>query len=93
MNLTPTPTNEPAAERQPRYTGAMVPLLVETRRAAEIIGFSVSTLEKWRFYETPGSPPVVRIGRACRYRLSDLHDWVDRQGDVPVSSLPYGRDA
>jgi hypothetical protein len=60
-----TMTSNDTARREHPPT-ALDPLLVETRRAAEILGFSVSTLEKWRFYETPGSPPVVRVGRACR---------------------------
>ncbi|MDR9812128.1 helix-turn-helix transcriptional regulator [Rhizobium hidalgonense] len=61
-------------------TNAPAPLLVETREAAQILGLSASTLEKWRFHRTPGTPPVVRIGRACRYRLADLREWVDQQG-------------
>ena len=62
-----------------RLEGMSAPLLVPTRDAAQILGLSESTLEKWRFHRTPGAPPVVRIGRACRYRLSDLHDWVLQQ--------------
>ena len=54
----------------------LAPLLVETKEAAAILGLSVSTLEKWRFFNTPGTPRVVRIGRACRYRLVDLREWV-----------------
>ncbi|MGM5053308.1 helix-turn-helix transcriptional regulator [Rhizobium sp. 814_E9_N1_1] len=66
-------------------TNAPAPLLVETREAAQILGLSASTLEKWRFHRTPGTPPVVRIGRACRYRLADLREWVDQQGRVDTA--------
>lgn len=51
-------------------------LLVSTAEAAHLLGLSTSTLEKWRFHNVPDTPPVVRIGRACRYRLSDLTNWV-----------------
>ncbi|MBL0936008.1 MAG: helix-turn-helix domain-containing protein [Rhizobiaceae bacterium] len=51
------------------------PLLIATPEAARLLGLSQSTLEKWRFHRTPGTPPVVRIGRACRYRVEDLVEW------------------
>ena len=54
------------------------PILVGTKEAARLLGLSSSTLEKWRFYRVPGTPQVVRIGRACRYRLDDLRTWVDQ---------------
>ncbi|WP_425497536.1 helix-turn-helix transcriptional regulator [Hoeflea ulvae] len=54
------------------------PILVGTKEAARLLGLSSSTLEKWRFFRVAGTPPVVRIGRACRYRLDDLRTWVDQ---------------
>lgn len=55
------------------------PILVDTIEAARLLGLSTSTLEKWRFYRVPDAPPVIRIGRACRYRVSDLTDWVEQR--------------
>lgn len=80
MNASPATENQPFVDRQDPCRLLIDPLLVDTRQAAQILRFSVSTLEKWRFYDTPGSPPVVRIGRACRYRLSDLREWAASQG-------------
>jgi predicted DNA-binding transcriptional regulator AlpA len=70
----------------------LTPLLVGTQKAASILGLSTSTLEKWRFYNTPDTPPVVRIGRACRYRLTDLEKWVARLDNAkdPQASGPVG---
>lgn len=43
--------------------------------AAAILGFSVKTLQKRRWL---GQPPVfLKIGRKVRYRLSDLHAYLD----------------
>ncbi|MEC5325285.1 helix-turn-helix transcriptional regulator [Aurantimonas sp. A3-2-R12] len=56
----------------------MQPLLISTSEAARLLGLSASTLEKWRFYRVPNTPPVVRIGRACRYRVTDLAEWIEQ---------------
>ncbi|WP_223476742.1 helix-turn-helix domain-containing protein [Oricola indica] len=53
------------------------PILISTKEAARLLGLSTSTLEKWRFYRVEDAPPVVRIGRACRYRLSDIRAWAE----------------
>jgi hypothetical protein len=39
-------------------------------RAAEVLGVSVRTLEKWRL--TGQGPRFIRLGRAVRYALADL---------------------
>jgi len=49
--------------------------LISTPEAAKIIGFEESTLEAWRC--RGGGPPFVKLGRAVRYRLADLNDWVE----------------
>jgi len=72
------PIDDDIQTAQAKLERSMTPLLVGTREAAHILGLSASTLEKWRFFRTPGTPPVVRIGRACRYRLDDLRTWVDQ---------------
>ncbi|HEV7414879.1 MAG TPA: helix-turn-helix domain-containing protein [Tianweitania sediminis] len=44
--------------------------LLNTKRAAHYLGLSASLLEKWR---TRGEGPrFIKLGRAIRYRLSDL---------------------
>lgn len=56
------------------------PLFVDTAEAARRLGLSLSTLEKYRFYRISDAPPFVRIGRAVRYRVSDLEAWAaDRE--------------
>lgn len=49
--------------------------LLKTQEAAEILGLSQKTL---RFYSsTGGGPlPVVRLGRAVRYRMSDINSLI-----------------
>ncbi|HEY8126156.1 MAG TPA: helix-turn-helix domain-containing protein [Methylocystis sp.] len=48
--------------------------LVNERRAAEILGLQVKTLQEWR---TSGKGcPFVKIGRAVRYSLADLDAFI-----------------
>ena len=51
-------------------------ILVNTKEAAQLLGLSVSLLEKWRFHKSKHGPPVVRVGRSCRYSLDDLKAWI-----------------
>lgn len=56
------------------------PIFVDTAEAARRLGLSLSTLEKYRFHRVPDAPPYVRIGRAVRYRVTDLEAWAaDRE--------------
>ncbi len=56
----------------------IAPLLVSEKTAAKLIGLSNSTLIAARFRKQPFLP-FVRVGkRAIRYRLTDIHDFVDR---------------
>jgi predicted DNA-binding transcriptional regulator AlpA len=52
----------------------MITLTVDTEGASKHIGLAVSTLEKLRV--TGGGPRFVKLGRAVRYRVSDLEDYV-----------------
>jgi excisionase family DNA binding protein len=45
--------------------------LVSRREAAQLLGLQPQTLAKWAM--TGKILPVVRIGRSCRYRLSDVN--------------------
>ena len=49
--------------------------LLHTPEAARILKISPVTLERWR--GLGAGPKFCRLGRAIRYRLSDLHSWVD----------------
>ncbi len=49
-------------------------MFTETEAAPEV-RLAASTLQKLRV--TGGGPPYVKLGRAVRYRESDLRDWVE----------------
>lgn len=43
---------------------------------ADLLNISVRTLQAWRV--RGGGPRFIKVGRAVRYRLSDVQDWIDR---------------
>ncbi len=49
---------------------------LDTPRAAQFVGVSKRTLEKWR-YEGIG-PPYLKLGRRVLYSMADLEDWIDK---------------
>jgi predicted DNA-binding transcriptional regulator AlpA len=49
--------------------------LLKQGEVAELIAMSPAWLEQQRFKKT--GLPVVRIGRACRYRLSDVLEFIE----------------
>ncbi len=48
---------------------------VNTHEAAEYLGLAEITLQIWR--QNGNGPPYVKIGRAVRYSLQDLDEWVN----------------
>jgi predicted DNA-binding transcriptional regulator AlpA len=59
--------------------------LLSQKEAAEKLGLSPKTLEKWRNTQ-PGSPPFVRLGSAIKYRASDIDAFINDNvvgGDKP----------
>ncbi|HVT16580.1 MAG TPA: helix-turn-helix domain-containing protein [Thermoanaerobaculia bacterium] len=54
-------------------TDAMWEMLT-TEQAALYLGLSPRTLEKRR--TVGGGPPFLKLGRAVRYRLCDLEEWI-----------------
>ncbi len=52
----------------------MVIELLNSRQAANYLGISVRTLEKWRFSKSQDLP-YLKLGRTVRYSLSDLEKW------------------
>src|SRR5512133_3734239 len=51
--------------------------LLREKEVAEMLGVAIATLQAWRRVGKP--PAFIRLGRAVRYRLSDLHELI-RQG-------------
>lgn len=49
--------------------------LINERMAAETLAVAVRTLQWWRI--RGGGPKFVKLGRAVRYRRSDLLAWID----------------
>ena len=74
-------------------------ILLTEGEAAQILGFSVRTLQGWRY--KGGGPDFVEVSRCCvRYRRQDLDEWVrqrlrrstsdDGSRRVPVRELRFG---
>ena len=62
-----------------------LPLYVNTKTAAKVLGLSRSSLEKARFYRRQDGPPYVVFGnRSVRYHLPSLLAWAQ---DRAVSSV------
>lgn len=51
--------------------------LLSTKKAAERLGISTRTLEKWRL--TGQSPPYRKLGRAVRYDPADVEVWLEER--------------
>ena len=50
--------------------------LVDEKRAAEILGITPGTLSVWRCVRTYRLP-YTKIGRAVRYRVEDLEQFIE----------------
>jgi len=48
--------------------------IMTTAQAAQFLGLRTNTLEIWRYRGT--GPQYLKLGRAVRYRLSDLEDFI-----------------
>ena len=53
--------------------------------AARILKLSIRTLQAWRCRGI--GPDFIRVGRAIRYRHSDLMDWLKRNTVSPASTV------
>lgn len=49
-------------------------LLTEVQ-VGQLLGLSIRTLQAWRARRA--GPPFVQVGRAIRYRRSDVVSWID----------------
>ena len=52
--------------------------LLSRKEAAELLGIKEITLAIWKSTKRH-QLPVVKVGRLVRYRLSDLHDFIERR--------------
>src|SRR5512133_3778948 len=52
--------------------------LLREKEVSEMLGVAIATLHAWRRVGKP--PAFIRLGRAVRYRLSDLHQLIRRGG-------------
>jgi len=51
--------------------------LLNQDQAAEVLAVKPRTMEGWRF--RGDGPPFIRVGRHVRYRVRDLHAWLDER--------------
>lgn len=58
---------------------------ITTREAAEFLGLSVATLNKWRVIGL--GPAYFKLGKAVRYRLSELEEWASSQRKLNTSQV------
>jgi len=58
-------------------------LFLSTPQAAELLGISRKTLEKWRL--VGGGPAFRKVGRLVRYTSDDLQNWLDSRRRVSTS--------
>lgn len=77
VQINPTAIN---AGMRPSSSGTVVPALLDAKQVAAFVNLSVSTLS--RLVIKGGFPSPVEIGRAKRWRRSDVESW--------VASLPVG---
>jgi len=68
-----------------------LPHLLTTKQAAEYLSLAVTTLEKYRVYG--GGPRFLNLGRAVRYRLSDLNTWLESRVRTSTSDDGHNRQA
>lgn len=66
-------------------------LLLREDKAAEILGFSVRTLQNWRLRGI--GPPFVAASRSVRYLRSDLEAWVIKQRRLSTSDQGLGAES
>jgi len=59
-------------------------ILLDAAEAAALLRISPKTLAVWRATGRVKQPPYIKIGRAVRYRRTDLDEYVaaNRHGDV-----------
>lgn len=64
----------------------MTAAVTDTDGASDYTGLAVSTLEKLRV--TGGGPRFVKLGRAVRYRITDLQEYLAERVVESTSQRP-----
>ena len=75
-------TNPPVQGHR-RFLGGNDELLT-LQEVAKLLDVSDNTIYYWRYQRT--GPKGHKVGKRVRYRLSDVHTWMDERGDL-VSGL------
>jgi predicted DNA-binding transcriptional regulator AlpA len=78
------PSMIPAGSNAPTIQ-TLGPSLVNTAVAANYLGLSESTLNKWRL--TGDGPRYFKFGRAVRYRIADLDDWAEQHRAISTAGI------
>ena len=71
-------------EQHERFAVSAVDPLVPEAGAAAFLAVSPKTLRKWRC--VGGGPVFIKVGRAVRYRQSDLDDFVAERARTSTSA-------
>ena len=77
----PLMTTPPQGVRESKPTRA----LLDTPRAAKMLGMSSRTLEKWRGLGT--GPPYLKLGRRVLYSTTELETWLKSRRRQSTSEL------
>ena len=59
--------------------------LMTVQQAADYLGLAVSTLNKWRCHG--GGPVFLKMGRAVRYRVKSLDDYIEQSQRESTSDI------
>jgi predicted DNA-binding transcriptional regulator AlpA len=57
--------------------------LLRERDAARFLSVATATLQDWRHHGR--GPRYLKLGKAVRYKLGDLREWLDAQAVEPAS--------
>lgn len=60
-------------------------VFISTKEAAEYLGLSRRTLEKYRVYGA--GPQFYKLGRRAMYKPKDLDDWAEARRRASTSDL------
>lgn len=67
----------------------MIERLLSPRELAELTGVRENTLAAWRSRKSADAPAYLKLGRAVRYRESDVRRWLSQRQSAsaqPVAS-------
>lgn len=58
---------------------------ISTKELARLTNTSATTWAKRRIKGEPYTPPFYKIGRDVRYKLTEVHAWIDEQAHHSTS--------